>query len=360
MEYSEKLRRRQFRLTTSTLTIRQTTVLVSVPLLGPVGIAGGRIVFEVHPTLQAHLKDPRSFTYLSLRITASFSSLYARILYDRLSAIAYRGGTDWMDISVVREWVGAQDSKTLTEFKYLKRDVLEPAVKQINELSDISVRYETRSGQGTKRIAKIRFVVARKPEGATRGVAMLPSVESQKLYVVLREEFGLGQAQFDEIMEHRDQWSDDWVWHAVEFTRHRLKQGKVTKSPAGFLMMAIRENLRLSTAEREIMERSDGCAAALQQSELERAAAEAQASEQISADILTGLVAFDSLGQAEREQMVREFARTPQAKLAATRGKVRTELSALTETDIRESKALSRALGGFMVHKRPTSASNLV
>lgn len=322
---------------------------ISVPLLGSVGITGGRIVFEVHPTLQRNLKDPRSFTYLSLRITASFSSLHARVLYDHMSANAYRGGTEWIDLSVLREWFGASESKTLAEFKYLKRDVLEPAVAQINELSDLNVRYETRSAPGSKRIAKVRFIVQKKPEGAKALTAVQP-LGSQELYITLKDEFGFGQTQFNELMEQREAWNDDRLWQAIEFTRTRIKQQKVTKSPAGFLMKAIRENLRLSSAEKTISAQQEAKAATVAQVDQAKANADFEQTVAVSNEIVESLTWFDTLAEEERALLVKEFARSPQAKLTCSRVKV--TLKSLNEGVIRASDPLSRALGAFLLTKR--------
>lgn len=322
---------------------------VSVQLMGTIGIAGGRIVFEVPEPVRRQLKDPASYTYLSLRIKGRFSSLYATLLYDRMAAFAYRGGTEWTDLDVVREWLGCSDSKTLAEYKYLKRDVLDPAISQVNCLSDLTVRYETRSGQGTKRIAKIKFIVTQH----AAELSVLQPLGSQKLYETLRDEFGLSAEQFDEIVSNRDSWTDDWIQHAVEFTRDRITKGSVKKSPAGFLMMAIKQGLKISTAERQIADQAAVSRASTQQllalSQEHVAAKEAadkRHTDEVSAVILNALAAFDFLGGDERGRLVREFARSPVGKAAAARCKVAIE--DVDEAMIRKSKPFSKALGSFL------------
>lgn len=47
-----------------------------------------------------------------------------------------------MPIDEVREWFKATDKKSLQEYKFFKRDVLKPAVEQINDISDIFVTIE--------------------------------------------------------------------------------------------------------------------------------------------------------------------------------------------------------------------------
>lgn len=56
-------------------------------------------------------------------------------------------------------------------FKYFKRDWLEPAVKQINEVSDLSLSYETRNEQGSRKIGRLRFRIQRKDMAFQCGLA---------------------------------------------------------------------------------------------------------------------------------------------------------------------------------------------
>lgn len=335
----------------------------SVPLLGPFGISGGRFVFEVHKVLQAKLKDPKSnFTYLSLRITASFTSLHARVMYDQLLAVAYRGGTDWISLDDVRGWTG---TRALLEFKYFKRDVLEPSVKQINELSDLNVRYETKSEKGSKKIAWIRFIVQRKSPAATKKLPTFMALGSGDLYRILRDEFGLSDDDMNEIMEHRTEWTDEWINQAIEFTRHKIKLNKVTRSARGFLMKAIRENWKLSTADREIQAQAEAAAAngqaaerAEQEKREQQAAVDAAHREQVSAEVLEGLRLFDEMSEDMRAQVVAAFARTPQAKVNRKRADIAAD-APLTEAIIRTSDALSRALGGYVKLKHGAAVEEM-
>lgn len=221
----------------------------SVPMLGTAVIANGRVVFKVPSELVPHLCDPQSFTYLSLRITAAFSSRYALTLYEKLSAVRYRGGTEWMLLSVFRDYIGAENVKTLEAFKDLNRYVLQPSVKQINELSDITVHYETKNETGSRKITHIRFLVAENPNGKF-------SLQNQRqetirqFYDTLTTEFGLSDVELNEIATNREKWDDGRIEAAIEFTRKRISQAKnPIRYPGKFFMTALRDGLRLGTAE---------------------------------------------------------------------------------------------------------------
>lgn len=323
---------------------------VSVPLLGAVGISGGRIVFEVHETLRRHLRDPRSYTYLSLRIKARFSRLCAALLYDRLTAVAYRGGTEWEAVDTVRKWLQCSDSKTMSVFKHLRSRALDVAVDQINTLSDINVSYETRSGQGTKRIDKLKFSVRKKE--AIPDLLALHSSAARDIYVTLRDEFGLSQGQFEEISANRAEWTDAWIQQAIEFTRDRINKGRV-KIPSLFLMKAVRDGLRISAAEKQIAAQDSRKIAIAQQSidlPLQRDVVKDEGDRQhalkVSREIMAALDSFDAMDIPERGRLISEFARSSAGRAAAMRCKV--PAMDVTEPVIRENQILSKALGAFM------------
>ena len=49
-------------------------------------------------------------------------------------------------------------------------------------------------------------------------------------------------------------WTDERIQQAVEYTRFRIKRGQVKKSPAGYLMRALRDNWKISDAERTMVD----------------------------------------------------------------------------------------------------------
>lgn len=335
----------------------------SIPLLGPVGISGGRLVFEVDQRIQKLVKDPEQSQFLSLRVSNAFTSKNARALYDRLLNFTDEGVTDWLDLETVRIWADA-DSKSFTEFKYLKRDVLDPAVKQINEVSNLEVKYSTNNIPGSKRIGAVRFTVTKKAQALTRQQALLGSKE---LYDTLRDEFGLSPANFDEIMANRELWTDEWIRQAMEFTRHNIEQGRVNKSVSGYLMRALRDNLRVPALELRMLEKqAEITADAVAKDASLNAAANAvtsstKAAEEklvaaVSTAVKAGLNWFDSLQTADKNASIGEFSRFQPAKLAARRAGI--NLSSLDEGQLRSNKILAECFGQFMYEKMRRQEAN--
>ncbi|WP_028212868.1 replication initiation protein [Paraburkholderia mimosarum] len=224
---------------------------VQVQLIGLVGFHRGRIRFDVHPTLVPHIRDPRKSHWLSLRISTAFTRSLARAIYDKVLPSVPAGRTDWIPLEVMRTWPGKMGANAAI-FKYFKRDWLEPAVKEINEVSDIELSYETRTeSTSSKKIDRIRFVLKRKD---TADAVMASLADASHVYKVLKDEFNLSSRQFSEISENRETWTDERIQQAIEYTRFRLHRGQVKKSPSGYLMKALRDNWKMSEAERTMVE----------------------------------------------------------------------------------------------------------
>lgn len=225
---------------------------ISVPLLGTAGIANGRFVFQLPKALRHLLSGPQNRSFLSIRITAAFTTAYAHALYGFLLLNRDKEQTDWILLDELRDIMSAT-AKSLQTFKDFKRYALENAIQQINAFSDIFVTYETRTGNGTRKITHVRFAIAPNEAGFRR---LLQSVGSarQEIFNILVDEFGLAQSELDEIVKAGDAWSDDRLLAAIEFTRHRCKGGTI-KYPGAFLMKAIREGLKVGTMELEVTQR---------------------------------------------------------------------------------------------------------
>lgn len=327
----------------------------SIPLMGKVAINGGRLLFEMDAKLQQLIKDPQQAPFLSLRVSNVFTSNYARALYDHLLNYCDIGETEWLDLETTRVWTDA-DTKAFHEFKYLKRTVLDPAVRQINEVSNLNVSYRTNNVPGSKKVGAVRFNVERKTENPL----LTSKLGLAELYETLRNEFGLSPQNFDEIMENRENWTDDWINEAVEFTRFSIKRKKVKHSVSGFLMHALRNNLRVGTADIEVAAQLENPnpkpgitpLPGMQKDERTEqivAVHSAQIEDEISTSVTAGLQAFDSLDKAGRTKYLGDFKRTLQAK--STCRKEGIAPSDLTEELVRSNKLLAQAFGQYVYGK---------
>lgn len=221
----------------------------SVPMLGATAISNGRVVFKIPEELRHQLHNPLGFTYLSLRITAAFNSQYAITLYEKLSGMKQQGESDWFEMEKFKEWIGVSNVKSYDEYKALRRNVIDPSVAQINDISDIFVTVEVK--RVSRKISHIRFLIKDNPNG--KFVLRMDYRKSiQDLYDTLVKEFGLSEENLARIVENRVEWTNERIQMAIEFTRFRMRQapGKI-KYPGIYLMNAIEKGFSLGEAEKK-------------------------------------------------------------------------------------------------------------
>ena len=299
-------------------------------------------MFEVHDSLQRAIQSPASSHFLSLRLI--FSSLHAKILHDRLLPCAEQGGTAWVTVPTLRRWLGCT-SKTYDEFKYVRRNVLEPALLQINTLSSLSVELDTRHAPGTKKVAEVRFRVwAESP----RADSLAPMLALKAQYDILSGEIGLSTAQFNEIISLRHEWTDARIDQALAYTRFSLRRGMVARSVSGFFMKALREGYNVGSADLALL---DGAAPPGVPADVKdtaarhRARQEADEARRVEELTQRGMVLFDALDAHGRQKALADFGLTLTGRTIARQHKVAVQALG---TLVGDNPWMRRALGAFM------------
>lgn len=319
----------------------------SVQLLGRVAIAGGRFSFKVDELIRRELENPKGFTFLSVRIGAALSQ-YAYAFYERLGALRYQGTTDWIPLEEVRAWANADAYPSLAEYKQFKRYVIDKAVTQISELTDIKVTYEVRTAPGSRKVAFLRFVIRDNPNGTLVLDATQPH-ELKDLYDILVNEFGLSRDEIQELVDNRDQYTHERIHAAIEFTRHRAKAGKV-KFAARYLMKAIREQFKLGTIDKANAELVPRLTPPESPSPADKAGAAAFSS-LLAAQVAEGIEAYQRLAAGARTELLKDLARETTYKSALRRANVEAPSEKLLLADA----GLRAELGTYAYHrlKRP-------
>ena len=327
---------------------------VSVQLMGMVGFHRGRIRFDVHPRLVPQIRDPRKSHWLSLRISTAFTRSLSRAIYDQVLPSIPNGRTEWIRLEEMRSWPGKMGANAAI-FKYFKRDWLEPAVREINEVSDIELTYETKTESITsKRIDRIRFLLKRKD---TADAALASLADASHLYKILKDEFNLSTIQFTEISENREVWTDSRIQQAVEYTRFKINRGLVKKSPAGYLMRALRDNWKMSEAERTMVDvqaklLTDETDAEVVKNETRSSVARTIASREeevrarMNEDSRKGREHFSSCDAKTRKELLRTWVTSSQGKLMLRRMKL--DASTVTEEEVVSNADLVWYLGQFV------------
>ena len=329
---------------------------VSIPLVGIVGVAGGKVYFKFDPAIRKLHKDPRGFTFLSLRTTSAFTSVFAHSLYEKLKSVAFRGSpTDWLTLEEARKWTGAADAKFMEAWPEFRRRALLVAIEQINDLSDLFVEVETKSSPGSKKVTHLRFVFS---EQEGKMVQSLRQTETRKnLYETLRGEFGIGAVDLQAIAAKAEEYTPERIQAAIEFVRHRMAtQRKKISAPGRYLMKAIQEGWSIPTSELEAGGTEPAGLAAPAPASAPAAAGAADkrqpAHERLAGESLQreyqeqgerGYALYLAAEEAQRAELRTSFART--LVFRALGAQMQRAKGPITEAELRDTPRLQHAFG---------------
>lgn len=121
----------------------------------------GRCRYAYPPDLRRKLFNPSVYARINLAVQERFAGAYSLALYE--NCVRYRrvGTTGWIGVDQWRDLLGVGEGQ-YAAFKYFKRDVILPSVKEVNGESDIRVTPEYRRER--RRIVAIKFRVEDHPQ----------------------------------------------------------------------------------------------------------------------------------------------------------------------------------------------------
>jgi len=289
----------------------------SVPLLGAAFVRNGEFIYELSERLQLAIKNPKTFHFLSLRYV--FKSVHSKILYDQLQPYIDEGLTPWLTLQELREWMECE-TKTYDLFKHFRNKVLDVAITEIREVAKLNVEMQTQNVPGSKRIGQIRFKLTQSAE-FSKDDQKLEFIVLRQLYHTLKNEFALGHAEFNEIIQNRELYTDERIQQAIDYTRHNVELGKVKLRAGGYFMKALREGYALGTLDRQIHLRiSDASTAkvAASKTAADREAHMKQMTTERNQQLAElGWEAFAEMDSADKAKLLSDFCQTPPAKLLA-------------------------------------------
>lgn len=134
-------------------------------LLGSAEIKNGICTYGFAPHLRLKLYNPRIYTKLNLRLQNRFTSRYALILwevcFDYFDIARNQGETPFIPIETFRELMGLEKDE-YPVFKVLNRDVIKPAIKEINTLTNFFLEVEQK--RIGRKIGELKFRISRLKE----------------------------------------------------------------------------------------------------------------------------------------------------------------------------------------------------
>ena len=221
-------------------------------LLAEVRIRDGICFYQFPHTLRLKLHNPRVYAKLNLRLQNQFKSRYALILwevcFDYFDTDRDQGETPFIPLEVFRGLVGLEKDE-YSVFKELNRNVIKPAIKEINALTNYSVEVEQkrigrRIGELKFRITKVKQLPVQ--ESVFPDIENLPPVAVELVQAEIDRKVALNIAdhEWDFVTPQKlptPGTYPDFMAYVAEKIEISLNATDV-KNRGGFIVEAIREN----------------------------------------------------------------------------------------------------------------------
>ena len=221
-------------------------------LLASARIKDGTCTYGFAPHLRLKLHNPRIYAKLNLRLQNRFKNQYALVLwevcFDYFDTDRDQGETPFIPLATFKDMIGLAANE-YPVFGFLNRDVIKPAVKEINALTDYLVEVEQKRVK--RRVAELKFRITKVKQFPVQE-SLFPDIENLPPVAV-----ELIQAEIDRKVAQQiadEEWDfvnprklpppgtyPDFLTYVSEKIEISLDAESV-KNRGGFIVEAIREN----------------------------------------------------------------------------------------------------------------------
>ncbi len=238
-------------------------------LLASAEIKDGMCTYGFAPHLRPRLHNPRIYAKINLRLQNKFNSKYALILwevcFDYFDESRKEGETPFIPLETFRELLG-MGIGDYPEFKILNRDVIKPAIKEINEITNFFVEVEYKRQRRKVVAIKLRILKLKqisKPE--TKQGTLFPDLDDLPLIATKLIQAGVSRQEALKIA------NQEWNYVApnarpenptdfnqfVQEKIHLAKNTRGVENVGGFLIAAIHENYPNLDFQKELEEQRE-------------------------------------------------------------------------------------------------------
>lgn len=206
----------------------------AMSLLTYVKVKGGVCTYRYEQSLAEKLFHPDVYSKINLSVLRNLRSSHALVLYENCLRYIGVGQTPVWDLALFRKLMAVEGR--YKEFKFLKRDVILPAIKEVNAHSNIHVDLLTvRKGRS---VSALQFTVKSNPQLALMGMEEDDEISSSDAYQALLKQGISKTLARSWVIEH----GEEYVLDKVALTDARAAGGGITSSKAGFLKSAIEKD----------------------------------------------------------------------------------------------------------------------
>ena len=236
-------------------------------LLASAEIENGICSYSFAAHLRYKLYNPRIYTKLNLRLQNQFTIRYALILwevcFDYFDIARNQGETPFIPIETFRELMGL-DKNEYPVFKVLNRDVIKPAIEEINALTNFFIEIEPK--RIGRKIGELKFRITRLKELPTvQPTQEMFSFDIEDLPPIAIKLVQAGVSRKEALRIANQEWDavdaaalpedrEDFAVY-VEEKIGLAQQATDVKNMGGFIVKAIRENYQDPVFQKELQMR---------------------------------------------------------------------------------------------------------
>ena len=236
-------------------------------LLASAEIENGVCTYSFAAHLRYKLYNPRIYTKLNLRLQNRFTHRYALILwevcFDYFDIARNQGETPFIPIETFRDLMGL-DKDEYPLFKEFNRNVIKPAIQEINALTNFFIEIEPK--RIGRKIAELKFRISRLKELPTvQSTQETFSFDIEDLPPIAIKLVQAGVSRKEALRIANQEWeavdaaavpeeSGDFAVY-VEEKIGLAQQATDVKNMGGFIVKAIRENYQDPVFRKELQVR---------------------------------------------------------------------------------------------------------
>jgi len=214
-------------------------------LLPYVKLKDGVCTYRYEQALAEKLYHPDVYSKINLSVLRDMNSAHALVLYENCYRYVDIAHTPWWDVDVFRKLMSVDQMISYKQFKLLNRAVIQPAMKEVNELSNIQLELETKRKGRT--VTGLRFVIRPNPQLSLVGMDAEDDITAMPAYRALLAE-GISKTLARAWVLEYD---EAYVFEKLDLASNEAARGKIKSSKAGFLKAAVEQDFHNENAAKQ-------------------------------------------------------------------------------------------------------------
>jgi DnaA N-terminal domain/Initiator Replication protein, WH1/Initiator Rep protein, WH2 len=219
-------------------------------ILSGAEITEGKIHYRYDKSLRELLASPTIYARLDMDVQKSFRSKHSLALWEFFVEALCSSGereidTAHTDLAQLRKFLAASE-EYYDDFKKLNQKIIKPALKEINNVSDLHVTVDYKKDK--KRVIALAFHIKRK-DGHQLSLGLdsqeRPTESFQSPRHILCEEFGISPKQASALIK---KYASEELENALACVREQKKHGKI-ENLAAYTISAIKGGWQLPAAQ---------------------------------------------------------------------------------------------------------------